>query len=288
LEYFSEDPIGFTAGDPNLYGYVGNSATLDIDPTGLANLWNPASWGVENSSQGWGGFLNPFSAENRKFFNDVDQHFTQQVNDGVKGLVTGDAGRALGERAVAISENQSGKKFTGTGGDYFRACRAIAGDMTGANSFAEGVGGYDMATQEELDAWERASRTSGGIGGMSGTLAGGLSAAGKFSPKGSCTKTGPYSHLDDHPSVGPGKDFTQSAKKKILAENRKKNNGVLRDDRTGEAGRTPQQSKKGVTPPDNEVHVDHVIPKSKGGTNSFSNAEVRLRKHNLKKGNKLE
>ena len=98
----------------------------------------------------------------------------------------------------------------------------------------------------------------------------------------------PYSHLKDHPSVGPGKEFTQSQKKKMLAENRKRNDGVLRDDRTGELGVQPKQSKKGVTPPDNEVHVDHVIPRSKGGTNSFSNAEVRLRKHNLQKGANLE
>ena len=34
-------------------------------------------------------------------------------------------------------------------------------------------------------------------------------------------------------------------------------------------------------PPDNEAHVDHVIPKSKGGTNTFENAEVRSRAWNL-------
>ncbi len=33
--FVSEDPIGFTAGDPNLYRYVGNSPTNATDPSGL-------------------------------------------------------------------------------------------------------------------------------------------------------------------------------------------------------------------------------------------------------------
>ncbi len=35
LECFSEDPIGFEAGDSNLYRYVGNGPTNATDPTGL-------------------------------------------------------------------------------------------------------------------------------------------------------------------------------------------------------------------------------------------------------------
>ncbi len=33
--WLSADPIGFGAGDPNLYRYVGNGPLLAIDPTGL-------------------------------------------------------------------------------------------------------------------------------------------------------------------------------------------------------------------------------------------------------------
>jgi hypothetical protein len=96
-------------------------------------------------------------------------------------------------------------------------------------------------------------------------------------------KTGPYSHLPDHPSVGPGKNFTQSQKKKFLAENEKANGGTLKDDVTGEDLVRPQQHQKGVRPPDNEAHIDHVDPRSKGGANSSGNAHVRSRKNNLEK-----
>ena len=99
---------------------------------------------------------------------------------------------------------------------------------------------------------------------------------------------GPYGHLKDHPSVNSSKPFTQSQKKKILAENETRNGGQLLDDVTGEPLVRPQQHKHGVTPPDNEAHIDHVYPCSEGGPNTFSNAEVRARIHNLKKGNKIE
>ena len=35
MESFSQDPIGFAAGDANLYRYVGNEPTLYVDPSGL-------------------------------------------------------------------------------------------------------------------------------------------------------------------------------------------------------------------------------------------------------------
>jgi len=96
----------------------------------------------------------------------------------------------------------------------------------------------------------------------------------------------PYSHMKDHPSVGPGKSYTKSQKKKLLEENAARNGGTLRDDRTGEPLVKPQKHKKGVSPPSDEAHVDHVHPRSKGGPNSASNAEIRSRMNNLQKGSK--
>jgi RHS repeat-associated protein len=61
--WVSQDPIGFLAGDANLYRYVGNSATNCVDPTGLSNAWNPLTWGLQNGSQSWWEFFDPFSQE---------------------------------------------------------------------------------------------------------------------------------------------------------------------------------------------------------------------------------
>ena len=101
----------------------------------------------------------------------------------------------------------------------------------------------------------------------------------------------PYSHLEDSPSVGQGKDFTAAQKKKILEENKKRNEGVLRDDETGEELVVSQKSKKGVKPPQNEAQVDHIDAKTPKdpdvtpGSNSYKNAQVLSRKNNRTKSN---
>ena len=99
---------------------------------------------------------------------------------------------------------------------------------------------------------------------------------------------GSYSNLQDGPTVGSGKDFTRTQKRKILEQNKAQNNGQLTSDKSGEVLGPGQQSRKGVTPPANEAHVDHMVPKSKGGSNSYSNAQVLSRKENLQKGAKVE
>jgi RHS repeat-associated protein len=53
--FISTDPMGFGAGDTNLYRYVGNNATNATDPTGMWSLqeaWNGAQQGWNNFTQG--------------------------------------------------------------------------------------------------------------------------------------------------------------------------------------------------------------------------------------------
>jgi RHS repeat-associated protein len=52
--WISQDPIGFAAGDANLYRYVGNSPTNFVDPTGLYGdeWWNDG--GLDDWTLGWG------------------------------------------------------------------------------------------------------------------------------------------------------------------------------------------------------------------------------------------
>lgn len=113
----------------------------------------------------------------------------------------------------------------------------------------------------------------------------GFAAAGGVGLKRSLT-TGPYSHLPDHPTVEPGKDFTRAQKQKVLDVNAQRNDGSLRSDQSGRILSKAQQSKKGVSPPANEAQIDHITPKSKGGPNSYKNAQVLARDENIKKSNK--
>ena len=56
--FLSEDPIGFTAGDSNLYRYVGGSPLDSIDPSGLVNIFRnfliPLGVGAVNPPAGAG------------------------------------------------------------------------------------------------------------------------------------------------------------------------------------------------------------------------------------------
>ncbi len=52
-QFISEDPIGFGGGDVNLYRYVGNGGTGQIDPTGLANRVKFLTWAGSAFQSGW-------------------------------------------------------------------------------------------------------------------------------------------------------------------------------------------------------------------------------------------
>jgi len=154
--WMSEDPIGFFGGQANLSAYVGNSPTNWSDPSGLEPPW-------------WAG--------TKAFFNTL---FVDEIYGGGKALVTGQAGAALGDRAVGMVENQTGRPFTGSASDYARFGRGIAGDLSGVNGVVEGVSGYDISNLEGLDPWQRGQRGALGVGALAGNAAGGLSAAAKF------------------------------------------------------------------------------------------------------------
>jgi 5-methylcytosine-specific restriction endonuclease McrA len=48
----------------------------------------------------------------------------------------------------------------------------------------------------------------------------------------------------------------------------------------------PDQSKRGVTPPTTDRQVDHIKPKSKGGSGTADNGQVLCRGCNNKKSDK--
>jgi len=94
----------------------------------------------------------------------------------------------------------------------------------------------------------------------------------------------PYAGLRDPVNVGI-KPFTPRQHREALAANRAAHGGVLQSDKSGRVLVKPQQSRRGVTPPSNEAHLDHVLPMDASGTNSFRNLQILARDENIAKRN---
>lgn len=77
-----------------------------------------------------------------------------------------------------------------------------------------------------------------------------------------------------------------SSEEKNLEENKRINNGELKSDGDGRKLNPPSKNQKGKPADMNQAEVDHIIPRSKGGTNENSNLRVISKEENLKKGNR--
>jgi hypothetical protein len=157
----SQAPDGFESGDVNLYTYAFNNPLYWIDPSGL--------WASDLSLWQWAKVVGV----------GVYEFGAAPIRAG-KAVVTGEAGAALGERALAMQWVESGEDFTGDFGDWSYFFYILGRDVVGANALAEGAVGVDMANLVEIDGWERATRFAGGTAALAGIFAGVLSAAGKF------------------------------------------------------------------------------------------------------------
>jgi filamentous hemagglutinin len=95
-----------------------------------------------------------------------------------------------------------------------------------------------------------------------------------------------YSNVPNPSNVGPGKRFTNRQRVQAVEENRRVNNGVVRSDISGQILTKPVQSQKGIQHSPDEWQVDHIFPRSAGGSNSSTNMQVISRSENLCKSNK--
>jgi hypothetical protein len=172
---------------------------INEDPSGLTAKW--AGYGGKGSvpAAGWGAYgagtlltsgagnstPTPFAMARAKsspsyespvwsgtkaFFGSI----SDSIVGGVTGLVTGEAGRQLGERAFQITVNNNGGKFNGQWG---QVAYNIAGQMAGTHAMAEGMVGIDLASHEAVAAEDRVGRFAGGLGQFAGIAAGGAGMA---------------------------------------------------------------------------------------------------------------
>jgi hypothetical protein len=83
-----------------------------------------------------------------------------------------------------------------------------------------------------------------------------------------------------------GARFTKKDKVVVKQDNASRNEGKNRCENCGVETVQPQQHKKGITPPKNETHVDHIVPRAKGGEGEPDNGQVLCRDCNIKKSDK--
>jgi hypothetical protein len=78
----------------------------------------------------------------------------------------------------------------------------------------------------------------------------------------------------DRIKTGPYQPFTDGQRLKILRANSKRNGGVLRSDLSGAMLQWPKGGNAVGLAKLNEAQVDHIVARSNGGTNNYSNACV--------------
>ena len=107
------------------------------------------------------------------------------------------------------------------------------------------------------------------------------------SPPAKVNSTSTAQPADPKPNSREGKPFTPKEKEKVIEANKAKNNGATVCENCKTNTTKPDQSKKGVTPPTTDTQVDHVKPKSKGGSGTADNGQVLCRDCNGKKSDKV-
>ncbi len=262
-------PDEFTGGPDELYDFAGVAAN---NPTFYADLIDPQSLNKYQYC-----YNNPLS------YVDIDGH---------KGL------RAWARQAAEAAADFVGGVARGTGASltfgYCTWCNPNSNDSIASRAgqvlgtAVVGAGGTSIA-----GAGGAALVVSGGtaaalVAPVAAVAGGAVLVAGAAKNVGPLATTPIRSQANSQQSGGrEGKNFTPNGKKQVIQENAQANNGGNKCTGCKVETVPAQQSKKGVTPPTNENAVDHVKPKSKGGSGTPDNGQLLCRKCNGEKSDKL-
>jgi RHS repeat-associated protein len=301
--FLSEDTYTGELNDPlslNLYTYCHNEPIMYTDLTGhmpfsfrrllkdeeneddesldFGQVWEDIKSGVSDFgnrvASGAGSIYNNAKEDVTKFGSEVSNAVTNYKDTG-KGIVA----HHTGNEASSVKNEQAyefGKKIDEANDIAFAISSLFGGAKSTKIELAPETAGAKVKIKTETKSPAiQPKKASSDVNSKSSSIT--SSGAGQAAK---------YGHLEDPKNVGQSKDFTPAQKNKVIQENKKMNDGVVKSDQSKTTAVKPAKSQKNVTPPKNEWQIDHIIPKDKGGTNSYKNAQVLTREENRLKSNK--
>jgi RHS repeat-associated protein len=204
--WMQRDPIGQSAGDPNLYRFVGNNPVNFVDPTGLAGEpWYNDNWRDWFDYTAWEASWQAYYAE-----------LGERMGEGYGAAATLDPERDARMDQLARERAQAAYNSDPLGVDLTGRLRGIAAarirsDLSAAGKIVDGAAaGVEMGASIVSDA-SFMSGAAKGIGGLAKGAAGGL--GGRLRPRrgpvGSPTRPAPPGSPGICPA--PSKDALERA-----------------------------------------------------------------------------
>ena len=251
--FTSVDPLAenYYSWSPYNYGYCNPGRYIDPTGEGPGDVIRGIGEGLEQKIKGIEGLITTLTK-------DGPIAVAQQIGESMKPTSITDAVVKVGDMMTmgVVSYNVN---FT----------NAVSADINGGDGSNTGqvIGGAVFDAAMTVAAMKTAGLNEGGK-----TV--------------SNVNKGLYSSVPNSKTVGAGRKFTPAHRARLLEANKETNGGVLKSDISGKKLDSPVQSKKGVKANMNQAEVDHKIARSKGGTNSSSNAQIISKEENLRKSNK--
>lgn len=247
----------------------------------------------EGDQESWSTYQ--FGFNNAVRYNDLDGRqagpgggWVQDVADFANGAANAVASNATtvtawnGQQAALVSRREPGS-------GAYAAGQAVGDAVSLVVSVGEMAGGLNLGLTGAVGGL---ATSPSGVGaaagvGMAGAGAGiTLHGASTFLNAGRNLLSGNNGRVyakDAAPGSRAGKDFTPKEKAKVIEANKKQNGGVEVCAGCNTPTTPPAKSQRGVTPPKTERQIDHIKPKSMGGSGTAENRQILCRDCNRKK-----